>query len=88
MVPSSPLGYGAALGQAVASVYGPLRFTIYPGAASGAGEAYEDDGLTDAYLLGHGATTTCSYTRTQYAQRAPPGPSCARSCSMQRCSRG
>ncbi len=42
--------------------YSYLGFRVYPGATSGAGYAYEDDGQTTAYLSGAWVNTTCAYT--------------------------
>jgi len=66
VVPSTDVGAGATtLGGAMATVYAALTFTIYPGAAEGAGVAYEDDGVSDAYLIGRHAAVTCSYVHAK-----------------------
>lgn len=56
-IKSLPTSIGIAARQ-----YTYLGWRIYPGAASGSGYAYEDDGHTVGYLSGASVTTTLSYT--------------------------
>ena len=44
-----------------AQQYTTLGFSIFPGASSGSGTVYEDDGATTAYINGESATTTLTY---------------------------
>ena len=50
VVPSVPVGEGAAVLGAAARAYTDLVFTVYPGADSGEASVYEDDGRTMEYL--------------------------------------
>jgi hypothetical protein len=62
VIPYLPLRSLPVVGLA-AQQYTFLGFKIVPGAASGAGSAYEDDGVTTAYLTkGASARTTAAYT--------------------------
>jgi len=60
VVPRRPLGQSSPVGLA-AQAYTELEWSIYPGAISGSGMVYEDDGETYDYLQGKSATTTLSY---------------------------
>lgn len=63
VLPSIPVPMGPGLGLAK-NQYTSLVFTIYPGAAAGQYQLYEDDGITTAYTgtsNGSFAITTCSY---------------------------
>lgn len=57
-----PAGSRAELLGAAGRAYAALEFTVHPGAAAGAGEAYEDDGDSEAYLRGQWARTRLTYT--------------------------
>ena len=60
VVPRRPLVAGSTVGLA-AHAYDALEWSIYPGAPSGKGRVYEDDGETYAYLHGAFATTELAY---------------------------
>lgn len=45
----------------------PLVWTVFPGAASGSGHAYEDDGLSLGYEQGENATLSASFTAVSTA---------------------
>eukprot|EP01012_Entosiphon_sulcatum_P010211 TRINITY_DN1591_c0_g1_i1.p1 TRINITY_DN1591_c0_g1~~TRINITY_DN1591_c0_g1_i1.p1 ORF type:complete len:919 (+),score=202.04 TRINITY_DN1591_c0_g1_i1:26-2758(+) len=63
VIPSRPpVSAGHSIGLA-ARQYDSLVFTVFPGANSGVGKVYEDDGATTAYIGGVYAWTTLSYTR-------------------------
>jgi alpha-glucosidase (family GH31 glycosyl hydrolase) len=44
--------------------YNDLAFAIFPGATSGSGAAYEDDGMSVDYVTGTYAWTNCTYTQS------------------------
>ena len=74
VVPSTDVGAGATtLGGAMSTVYSALTFSIYPGATEGSGVAYEDDGVSDEYLVGHHATVTCSYAHAKAGGKGGKG---------------
>lgn len=62
VIPFLPLRHLPVVGLASKS-YSFLGFRIAPGAESGSGSVYEDDGSTTAYLNGHYGYTTLEYTR-------------------------
>lgn len=61
VLPQLPAAAAAAPGAA-ARPYSALVFAVYPGAASGRGRAYEDDGVSPEYLLGAAAETALAYS--------------------------
>jgi len=64
VLPFLPLDFAPSLvGLAARGWADALGFCVTPGAAAGAGAAYEDDGATTAYLGGAFAWTTAAYAR-------------------------
>ena len=63
VVPRRPLALGATVGLA-AKAYEAIEWTIYPGAPSGSGTVYEDDGETYGYLHGASAVSSLAYVWT------------------------
>ncbi len=61
-----PLRHLPVVGLASKS-YSFLGFRVAPGAESGFGAVYEDDGATTAYLDGHYSFTTLQYSRSSRA---------------------
>lgn len=61
VVPYTPLRSMPSTAGVASRQYGFLGWRVYPGAASGEGYAYEDDGETTDYLNGAWMNTTCSY---------------------------
>ena len=61
VVPTRALPHGALIGGA-AHVSPDLIWTIYPGAQSGNGHVYEDDGESEEYLRGAYTRTALAYT--------------------------
>ena len=66
-LPANASGAAAAPLGASARQYSALTWRVFPGAASGAGEVYEDDGESTGYLTGASARTLLNYA-------APPPP--------------
>eukprot|EP01062_Namystynia_karyoxenos_P027328 TRINITY_DN20_c0_g1_i1.p1 TRINITY_DN20_c0_g1~~TRINITY_DN20_c0_g1_i1.p1 ORF type:complete len:948 (+),score=348.52 TRINITY_DN20_c0_g1_i1:72-2846(+) len=63
VIPSIPLGTGAAAVGVAGRQFEALEFTVYPGADTGSCRVYEDDGESYDYLKGAFAWTTANYTR-------------------------
>ena len=74
VIPFLPLRHLPVVGLASKS-YSFLGFRIAPGAQSGFGAVYEDDGATTAYLDGHYGFTTLDYSASPSSFSALISPS-------------